>query len=58
MIHKRYLKYISVFRNSLERFFSENYQVTNVFGNPLWSILSQNEFVQRTEPRAAGYEPA
>ena len=57
-IHRHYFKYNYVSRNCLEGFFSENYQVTNALDNPLWSILSQNEFVQRTEPRAAGYEPA
>ena len=57
MIHKHYLRYISVFRNSIERFFSENYQVTNVFDNPLRSIFPWIEFVQRTEPRSIGYEP-
>ena len=45
MIHKHYLKYISVFRNSLERLFSENYQVT--------TIKVTNVF----EPRPVGYEP-
>ena len=49
LIHKHYLKYNSVFRNSLERFFSENYRVTNVFDNPLCSIISRLYFVQRTD---------
>ena len=48
MIHKHYLKYNSVFRNSFERFFSENYHVTNVFDNPLCSIMFRIDFVQRT----------
>ena len=58
MIHKHYLKYISVFINSLKKFFSENYTVTNVFDNPLCSTISRIEFVQRIEPRSVGYEPS
>ena len=57
MVRKHYMKYNSVSRNSLERFFSENYQVTNVFDFPLYSILSGNEFYQSTKPRSVGYEP-
>ena len=57
MNHKHYLRYNSVFRNSLERFFSENYQVTNGFDNPMCSMLCQNEFVKRTKLRSIGYEP-
>ena len=51
MVHKHYLKYKSFLRKSPERFFSENYQVIKVFVNPLFSILSRIEFVQRTKPR-------
>ena len=40
IIHKHCLKYNFVFRNSLESFFSENYQVISMFDNPLCSILS------------------
>ena len=57
MIHKHQLEYNSVFRNSLERFFSENHQVTEVFDNPLCSIISRLDFVQQTEPQSIGYEP-
>ena len=57
MIHKLYLRYNSVFRNSLEGLFNENYQVAYVFDNPLRSILSRFEFVQRIEPQSVGYEP-
>ena len=57
MTHKHYLKCNSVLRKSVEIFFSENYQVTNVFDNPFCTILSRIEFVQRTEPRSVGYEP-
>ena len=56
MIPKHYLKYSSVLRNSIERFFSENYQVPNVFDIPLCSIISRIDFLQRTEPRSVGYE--
>ena len=35
LIHKHYMKYNSVFRSSLGVFFNENYEVTNVFDNPL-----------------------
>ena len=56
MLHEDYLKYNSVFRSRLERFFSETYQVTNVFDNPLCSIISRVDFVQRTKPRSVGYE--
>ena len=34
------------FRSSLGRFFNENYQVINVFNNPLCSVLSRINFVQ------------
>ena len=57
MIHKHYINFNSFFRDSFERFLSEIYQVTNLFINPLCSILSRVEFVQRTEPRSVGYEP-
>ena len=57
MIHKHDLKYNFVFRTSLERFFSENYQVTKVFDNPLCLIFSRDDFVQCTELRSVGYEP-
>ena len=50
MVRKHHLSYNCVFRNSLERFFIENYQVINMFDNPLCSILFRIEFVQRTEP--------
>ena len=56
-MNKHYLKNNSVFRNILERFFSENYHVTNVFDNPMCSIISRIDFVQRTKPRSVGYEP-
>ena len=57
MIHREYLRYNSVFKNSLEKFFNETYQVINLTGNPLCSKLSQSKFVQRTEPRSVGYDP-
>ena len=57
MIHKHCLKYNSVIRNSLERFFNENYKVIYVFDNPLGTTLSRIDFVQRTEPRSVGYDP-
>ena len=40
MIHKHYSRLNFVFLTSLEKFISENYQVTNVFDHPLCSIVS------------------
>ena len=55
MVHKHYLRYNSLFRNSIEKFISENYQVIFVFDDAFCSILSQSEFVQYAEPTSLGY---
>ena len=55
MIHRHYLRCDSTSEIVFERFFSENYQVIDVFDETLCSMLPQIESVQLTETRSVEY---
>ena len=37
--------------NNVERFSRDNYQLANVYRNPLCAVIARIQFVQRNEPR-------
>ena len=55
--HKYYFRYGSLFSKYIRKLFSDNYQIIDVFDNPMCAITSRIDYVQRNEPRSSGYDP-
>jgi len=54
--HKPFLRYQSAFSREIIKLFARDYQVPNVFDNPLCAIHARIDYVQRTEPRSTGFQ--
>jgi len=48
---KNYFRYISINGNNVDNFFRDNYELTNVYRNPLCAIIARIHFIERNEPR-------
>ena len=55
--HRYYFRHISTFSQEVRKLFHDNYQLADVYDNPLCAVLARIDFVQRTEPRSLGYDP-
>ena len=55
--HKPYLRFQSTFSREIKKLFSQDYQIHDVFDNPLCAVNARIDYVQRTEPRSMGFEP-
>ena len=55
--HRHYFRYQSTFSCEIKKMFFKEYQIANVFDNPLCAIHARIDYVQRAEPRTGGYDP-
>ena len=52
LVHlSNYFRFMSQISSNVEKFFSDNYQLANVYSNPLCAVIARIQFVQRNEPR-------